>query len=405
MNTFKQGKGLVSIEKAKDLIRQWIEPLADFTETIASKDSLGRQLAEDIRAEEDLPYFRKSTMDGYALLAEDKKPLLLYEIVGEAQMGSDEEQTLGTTTAVYVPTGGRLPENANGVIKVEGTRVLGNQLFIEKDSDFGPHWIEKGEDIKKGELALGLGLKMNPMTLGFLSLLGREHISVKKRLKVAIITTGDELVPSFDTASPGKVRDVNQMVLKGLLAQSDCDVVYSRLVKDEIQLVETALLEAVEAADLVVTSGASSMGKMDVMPDLLEKHSGEGLIFHGLNIKPGKPVGLALVKGKPVLALPGNPVSSAMTFVVVGEAIIARLTGQDLERDKVNGILEKSCSSQEGKTTFIPVRTSTHNGTVVAKPIFGKSGLISILAAADGFVTARPNEHLLAGSVVSITLF
>lgn len=417
MNTFKQGKGLVSLEEAKALIYQWFTPMEDFVEHIPSSRSLGRMLAEDIYANEDMPRFRKATMDGYALcLAESDLAAVLqkaltvsfdqpYQILGESRMGQADDWQLTADTAVYVPTGGKLPENANAVVKVEGTRLSGEKIHIENPKDIGLHWIHKGEDIQVGKLALSAGTAITPMSLGFLSLLGHEQVLVKKKLKIAIITTGDELVPSFDFAPQGKIRDINQVVLKGLAEAAGCEVVLGSLIPDQPEAVEQALLEAVAAADLVITSGASSMGKADIMPELIAKHSEFGLIFHGLNIKPGKPVGLARISGKAVLALPGNPVSSAMTFVVVAETLIGRLTARDLERASVNGILEKSCASQEGKTTFVPVKLIEQGGRYSVKPIEGKSGLISIVAGADGFMTLSPGETAEAGSTVAITLF
>lgn len=405
MNTFKKGKKLVSLEEAKALIEQWILPLEHFAEKIDSVASIGRVLAEDLYADEDFPSFRKSTMDGYALCLEANQMESSYQLIGESAMGSSQVLQMRKGTAVYVTTGGKLPEAANAVAKVEGTRLEGDQLLIVNAADIGTHWIEKGEDIKRNQLALSRGRRINPMALGFLSLLGMDKICVRKWLKVAIITTGDELVPSFMEAEDGKIRDINQIVLKELAKRMDCDVIFTRLVKDELELVEEALLEGVQAADLVITSGASSMGKADVIPELMQKHSDSGLIFHGLNIKPGKPVGLALIGGKPVLALPGNPVSSAMTFVAIGEFLMGRLTGQCLERIVVNGILEESCASQEGKTTFIPVQLETRDGNCYANPIFGKSGLISIIAISDGFIVIDPDERLESGARVNITLF
>ena len=212
-------------------------------------------------------------------------------------------------------------------------------------ADLGAHWIDKGEDIASGQLALAKDTKLEPMNLGFLSLIGKNTVRVYKRLKLGILTTGDELVGSFEPAPEGKIRDINQAVLKGLAERIGCEVVYMTRVPDQKHLVEAAMLEGVEAADLLITSGASSMGKADVMPELLAAHSDKGLIFHGLNIKPGKPVGLVTINNKPVLALPGNPVSSAMTFVVVAEALIARLTGHQAKRFLTMWYLE--CSAQQ----------------------------------------------------------
>ncbi len=406
MNTFKQGKGLVSIEEAKVRIHTEIQPLAEFTEVIQAAEALGRVLAEDVYATEDLPAFRKATMDGYTLKLISGDPSKQnYELIGETVMGSAAALTLTETTAVYVPTGGKLPTEANAVLKVEGSQVIDGQLKVTNLADIGAYWIDKGEDISTGQLALAKGTKLEPMNLGFLSLIGRDQVVVYKQLKLGILTTGDELVGSFEPAPEGKIRDINQAVLKGLAERIGCEVVFTKRVPDQRHLVEAALLEGVATSDLLITSGASSMGKADVMPELLQIHSDKGLIFHGLNIKPGKPVGLATIKGKPVLALPGNPVSSAMTFVVVAETLIAQLTGHASKRVQICGKISATCASQEGKTTYIPVKCVRQGCDWQVNPIFGKSGMISIVAIADGFIALNPGEQLEAGSITEVTLF
>lgn len=404
-NTFKRGKALLSIEEALNIIETYIQPLENFEEEIASEMSLGRRLAEDIYAHEDLPKFRKSTMDGYALSESSLKAGSSYEIVSQSEMGTRFNGNLKTGQAVYVPTGAELPKETQAVVKVEGCQVINEQLEIIKPEDVGPHWILKGEDVSQGQKALSKGSVIGPMSLGFLSLLGKEKIRVKKKLKIAILTTGDELIPSFDFAPEGKIRDINQVVLKALALQNECEVVYLKQLPDVKDLLREAILTAVESADLAITCGASSMGKMDVMPELLEELSDAGLIFHGLNMKPGKPVGLAKLSEKPVLALPGNPVSSAMTFVVIGEQVIGRLQNREIKRLVKKGTLEISCASQEGKTTFIPVKFRQQEEEIRVVPNIGKSGLISIIADADGFIRVNPDQVLAAGSEVEVTLF
>lgn len=401
MNTFKQGKALMNLSEAKAVIKGQIMPLFEFHETVQSEMALGRILAENIYAEASMPPFKKATMDGYALGSISKSA---YLIVGEVLMGEKTALTLNDEEAVYVTTGAALPLGTVAFVKMEGCQVREDQkLYITKEQEVGNHWIDIGEDISKGSLALEAGQKLSPRALGFLSLLGVSQVKVKKKLNVGILTTGDELVPSFARAPEGKIRDINQVVLKGLLEDSYCRVIWQRLVVDEVGTVNAAMREALETVDLLITSGASSMGRSDVIPELMEELSEEGLLFHGLNIKPGKPVGLAKVGNKVILALPGNPVSSAMTFVVIGQYLIETLLGISLELRQISGILEKSCVSQEGKMTFYPVKISSE-GQVVS-PLFGKSGLISIVAVADGFIAVMPNECLYEGQTVTVHLF
>lgn len=399
MNTFKQGKTLVSLEEAKQLMKGQIMPLFDVFERVKTENALDRILAEDVFAPESLPQFKKATMDGYAL---GSLGLDHYKLIKEQKIGQTSNLALADEEAVYVPTGAALPTGTVIFAKVEGCQVQEQILKIQNPQELGPHWIEIGEDVESGELALAKGQKITPMAMGFLSLLGLTEVLVFRKIKIALLTTGDELVPSFDPAPLGKIRDVNQAVLRSLAEACGCQVVWQKLVPDERELVETSMTEALRSADLLITSGASSMGKADVIPELMAKLAKQDLMFHGLNIKPGKPVGLALVDSKPILALPGNPVSSAMTFVVVAEYLLGLLMGRVLERRQMNGILEVDCKSSEGKLTFMPVKLSAE-GKV--SPIFGKSGLISIVARADGFIAISPNQALKAGESVAVTLF
>ncbi len=404
-NTFKKGKALLSFEEAVQVIQSVIEPLPKLEEEISSENSLGRRLAEDIYAHEDLPKFRKSTMDGYAICGEVVESPQGYQIIGQSLMGKRFNDTLNIGQAVYVPTGSELPSGTTAIVKIEGCKVENDHMFVIESSHVGPHWINKGEDIEAGQRALTAGSLIGPMSLGFLSLMGKQRVKVKKKLKIAILTTGDELVPSFEAAPEGKIRDINQAVLKALAVQNECEVVYAKQLPDVKAVLKSEILEGNRRADLVITCGASSMGKMDVIPEILEEISDGGLIFHGLNLKPGKPVGLALISGKPILALPGNPVSSAMTFVVIAEPLIGRLLGREIIRNKISGNLQSACASQEGKATFVPVKVQRLERECRVIPNIGKSGLISIIADADGFIHLKPNQVLDSGSEVEVTLF
>lgn len=402
MKTFKQGEALLNLNEAINLIEA-LSPLTSRTESVLSVMAIDRMLAEDIVSKAALPEFRKSTMDGYALM-QTPECGSIYRCIGTVQMGEVADYLLDLESCVYVPTGGMIPSNATTILPVEGAQINGNDMTVTDPKRCKEHWIIPGEDVTRGQVIFSKGCMLNPMALGMLSLLGIERVKVYRPIAVGILTMGDELVDSFEAQPLGKVRDVNQVVLKALVEKFGAVIGYSKRCPDDKAFVGLALKEALACCDLVITSGSSSMGPADFIPDLIETVADGGLLFHGLNIKPGKPVGLGLVGEKRVLALPGNPVSSAMTFVLVAEPLMASMLGLHLESNTVVGKLMVDCQT-DGRETFIPVRLNQENGELLAYPYKGKSGLISQIATADGFFSIEAGKKALKNDKVVVRLF
>lgn len=402
MKTFREGQPLLNLSEALKCIEA-LSPMSNAQELIDSEESLDRVLAEDIYADEDLPAFRKSTMDGYgfAVMPETGKT---YSCILTVEMGRLSQETLGPENCIYLPTGGCVPEGVNWVLPVEGVRADSNNITVTKASLSAAHWIVPGEDVQKGLKVLCAGQELGPMALGMLALIGREKIKVYKRLKVGILTMGDELVGSFEACEIGKIRDVNQVVLKSLVTKMGAEVAFSRRCSDDHKILKQALEHSLSMCDLVISSGSSSMGSADYMPELIEALSDEGLLFHGLNIKPGKPVGLGLCGEKPILALPGNPVSTAMTFVLVAQPLMANRLGLKLVEEQREAILTQTCET-DGRETFVPVSLQGEGHNLYAIPHKGKSGLISQIATADGFFAIEAGAVAQKGDKVEIRLF
>lgn len=402
MKTFRQGQPLLKLSEALQCIKA-LQPMSNAQVVIATEDSLGRVLAEDVFADEDLPTFRKSTMDGYGF-AEMPVNDQYYPCEAVIEMGRLEAFDLAKDHCVYLPTGGQVPDGINWVLPVEGTRAEAKGVVVTKASLSATHWIAVGEDVQKGKKVLKAGQIIGPMTLGMLALIGRAEVKVYRKLKVGILTMGDELVSPFESCSPGKIRDINQMVLKGLVEKMGAEVVYCMRCKDDREALNQALRTSLSCCDLVISSGSSSMGSADFMPELIDALADDGLLFHGLNIKPGKPVGLGLRGEKRLLALPGNPVSTAMTFVLVAQPLMANMLGLRMQTHCVEAVLTQSCGS-DGRETFIPVSLQQVGEQTLAHPHKGKSGLISQIASADGFFAIEAGAVAQKGDKVEVRLF
>lgn len=401
MKTFRDGSGLLNLSEALKVINH-LKPMSTPSVSIPSGESLGRLLAEDVFATADLPEFSKSTMDGYAFSV---KPIESesYLCKGEVLMGQKPSGSLDDKSCIYVPTGAVLPEGTQWILPVEGCEILSGAIKVVKASMAGTHWINKGEDVMSGNRVLNKGQLITPMVVGMLALIGKAEVQVYKRPKIGIITMGDELVGPFETASKTSIRDINQVVLQGLAESIGAEVVYIRRCKDIYEEVRQAVESGLEVCDLLITSGSSSMGRSDFIPEIMDALSDNGLLFHGLNIKPGKPVGLGCAGEKRMLALPGNPVSFAMTFVLIAEPLIANMLGLSLESKCTEVILTETCKT-DGRETFVPISIGINNGQLEGLPHKGKSGLISQIATADGFFAIEAGGIALKGDKVEVRL-
>lgn len=401
MKTFRDGSELLNLSEALKLIKQ-LKQMSTTSVIIPSGESLGRMLAEDVFATVDLPEFSKSTMDGYALSVKPKAGET-YLCKGEVLMGQAPTAVLDQSSCIYVPTGAVLPEGTQWVLPVEGCEILNNEIKVGNASMAGTHWINKGEDVISGSRVLSKGQRITPMVMGMLALIGQAEVKVYKSLKIGLITLGDELVGPFEPTAKTSIRDINQVVLQGLAENMGAEVVYTQRCKDSYNEVRQAVESGLEVCDLLISSGSSSMGRSDFIPEIMDELSDEGLLFHGLNIKPGKPVGLGCVGEKRVLALPGNPVSSAMTFVLIAEPLMANLLGLSLETKHIEVILTETCKT-DGRETFIPVSIHGNNGQLEGHPHKGKSGLISQIATADGFFAIEAGGIAQKGDMVEVRL-
>ncbi|MGE5370976.1 MAG: gephyrin-like molybdotransferase Glp [Solirubrobacterales bacterium] len=388
-------------DAARALQERWPQRIA---ESVPLEACLGRTLATDLPAHEDLPPFARSTVDGYAVLSQDVfgasegLPAVL-QPCGEIEMGVMPPFSISPEQCAWIPTGGVLPEGADAVVMVEYTEKLGEDtILVSRPAAPGENVIFPGEDCRRGEIALYTGLKIRPQDLGVAAALGYDQLPVLKPLKVGILSTGDEIVPITAQPTAGQIRDVNSHMLAAAVRRHGGQPTLYGIVPDEFdRLRETAAL-AIQQNDLVLLSGGSSVGMRDLSLRVLQDFEGAELLFHGLSIKPGKPtMGLA-IRDRLVIGLPGHPVSALMVF----ETLAGPLLGGP-DPVATAAVLSENVASQPGRDDFVRVTLQRQGASITAVPVYGKAGLIRIMAQADGFVhIPYEKQGLLKGEPVIV---
>lgn len=385
-------------------------PLDRPPETVGLDCALGRVLAQDILAEEYVPGFDRSTVDGYALRGADtfgcseSIPALL-TCTGAVEMGKEPAFAVGPYECAAIPTGGALPEGADAVQMVEHTEDYGGgEIGIVKSVPPGANLIFKGDDVKPGDLVLRKGRRLEPQDIGALAALGVTQVPVVPKLRVGLVSTGDELVPPEGDPGPGQVRDVNGPLVAALLAQAGAEPVPLGIVPDREELLREAVEGALEKCDCVVLSGGSSVGEKDAACRVMAA-LGE-VLCHGVAMKPGKPTLLGKAEGKPILGLPGHPVAALFTAKLFLIPLLARLEGRTWVERTVSARLAQTVPANHGRAQYTGVTLEEKPDGMWAVPIWGKSGLITTLAGADGFFCVpRDREGIPAGESVEVSLF
>jgi molybdopterin molybdotransferase len=385
------------------------------TEGVALGEAVGRVLAEAVRSDVDLPDFRRATMDGYAVQgastfgASEGNPAYL-SLRGAVPMGQDPDFAVGPGEAARIATGGMLPAGADSVIMIEHTEAVDDAL-IEAYRSVAPgqNMVEVGEDVARGQEILSPGRLIRPQEAGLLAAFGRGRVSVFRRPVVAIVSTGDEVVPVDQVPGPGRIRDINTYTLAGLVASAGGVALPLGIVRDDPQDLRTKCVLALAQADMVLISGGSSVGTRDFTIEVLSGLPAAEILVHGIAISPGKPTILARVGQKPFWGLPGHVVSAMVVFEVVVRPFIehqAGVAGGLRPQRRLPARLTRNLASAQGRTEFVRVRLIEQNGELWAQPVLGKSGLIHTMVQADGLVRIGQNtEGLEKGSPVAVLPF
>ena len=385
-------------------------------ERVGLAEAAGRSLAVDLCAPADLPGFARATMDGYAVRGRDTfgaaetSPVYL-TLAGEIAMGEVPTLKLVAGQCARIGTGGMMPAGANAVVMVEHTRALADgSVEVTQPVAPGGHMLGADDDAHAGERMLTAGQRLRPQDVGLMAALGRSQVQVYRQPRVAILSTGDEVVPIDATLRPGQVRDVNSHSLAAQVRAAGGLPVPCGLVGDDREALKGAVAGALPHCDLLLLSGGSSMGVRDLTAEVFLGFPGAEMWVHGVAVAPGKPFIWVAADAGHLLGLPGQVTSCMVAFHVFVEPMMERMLGRPALAFSRFGrqlaTLTRSLPSVSGRTEFVRVQTFLSEDGWRAEPLFGKSGLIRTLVRADGLVVvAADSEGLDAGAAIEVLRF
>jgi len=390
---------LSSVDEANKIIDQSYIDYSMATEELALVDCRGRVLAEEIIAQINVPDYRRSTVDGYAVILDD---LTLASIdsptplnyIGKTEMGHLTDLVVTKGETAYVPTGGMVPNGANAVMMQEFTEKRDGKIFMERPISNLENVIEVGGDIKKDSVVLQIGTRIRTQEIGAMAAIGKKRVKVFMKPRVSILCTGDELISIEDELKPGKIRDMNTITLKMIAEEMGCIVVRNELVVDDFGKIQNAVERAVSDSDLLVVSGGSSVGEKDVTADVFRAVEKDSVLLHGIRVKPGKPTIIARIQGKPVFGLPGHPVSALNIFRIFVNRALDRIQKQP---NTVPRIVRAKCSkpfnTSTDRDTYQMVKLIEHQGSHSFEMVTGKSGMITLMTKADGYIFVSQEKN------------
>jgi len=405
---------LHTVEEARQLLKKSYTPKPVGKEEVSLSEVLNRFLAEDVTASVDVPPFNRSTVDGYAVRAEDTfgadedRPKRL-KICGRANVGEKPTVKVEKGLAAEIFTGAPLPSGADAVVMVENTTRKGDTVLIHESVSKGENVMKAGSDIRRGETVLKKGQRLSSREIGVLAALGIAEVKVHRRPRVAVLSTGAEVVTLGKPLPEGKIYDINAHTLSAAVSECGGEPINVGIVQDKPYQMEAAIHKALHSADVVVTSGGVSVGPMDIIPKVLNTMGKPGVVVYGIAMKPGKPTAIAVIDGKPVFSLPGHPASALLAFhLFVRPTVIAMSGGREEAPNIVRAVTAAKLFSARGRRTFVTVNLKKDkSGRLIASPVpLGLSGAITTLAKADGFIEIHESRQFIdAGEEVTVQLF
>ncbi len=411
MSGFQEFYELLPRREALARLEPYLRPV-DGVEEVPLDEALGRVLAAEVTSPEPLPAFARSTVDGFAVRARDtfgaseSQPALL-TLAGQVNMGETAERPLGAGEAVQVPTGGALPPGADAVVMFEQTGGAGGLLEVFRPVAPGENAVRPGEDFAERGALLPAGCRLRPADLGALAAVGVTRVAVRRRPRVGIVSTGDEVVPAAERPRAGQVRDVNSHLLAGLVREAGGEPVGGGIVPDRREALAGRVAELLPQVDLLLLSGGSSVGARDHALAVIAELGPPGVIVHGLALKPGKPTVIGAAGRTAIFGLPGHPAAAAVVFRAVVRPALLALGGVREPRGgaRVSARLSVNLASASGREEFVRVRLVSRPDGWWAEPVEGPSGFLSTFVRSDGFVVI-PLEAtgLPAGAAVAVEL-
>jgi molybdenum cofactor synthesis domain-containing protein len=405
---------LLSFEEAKQILKQNLSPKPVGVELVSLPKAHDRVLAQDVVAPIDIPPFSRSIVDGYAVKAADtfgaseEKPVSV-SFCGHVAVGEASKVALKKGSGAEIVTGAPLPTGADAVVMVEQTTRQKGKVLIRRPVSKGANMMDAGSDIRKDEQVLRKGQFLASREIGVLAAIGLTEVSVYKRPKVAILSTGAEVVEPGKPLPPGKIYDINTYTLSAAVLECGGEPINMGIVPDQLDMLKKALETALHSADAVITSGGVSVGPKDFTPQIVNSLGKPGVLISGVAVKPGKPTTIAIIDGKPVFSLPGHPTSSLFMFSVFVRPILLKFAGRTEDTiPKVRAVTATKMFPARGRRTFVMVNlTYDKTGTLFAAPVpTGLSGAITTLANADGFIEIGEKEQFVdAGTEIDVYLF
>lgn len=408
--------GLTPVDQALSLLLDKIHGITTSREDVSLLQAHDRILSQPVSSPENLPAWPRSTMDGYAVKAADtfgasqSSPAYI-NLTGEVFMGKPPLGKVEKGCAHKIPTGGLIPAGANAVVMHENTVPVDSTLVeVVKDVGTGTAIIQTGEDVSCGAAILPAGRKLHPHDVGLLAGLGISEVSVHQKPRVAVLSTGDEIIPHSKTPEAGQIRDINSIALKGLIEHAGGKFIPLGIVSDNREVFFPALEKAVLENDIVLFSGGSSVGMRDLGEQAIEALGQPGILVHGVALKPGKPIIIGLHKSTPIFGLPGHPVSALVCFDTFVVPTIKSLSGKKASnkdlKPTITASLSRNINSAPGRRDVVRVTLSKDETETIAEPVLGKSGSISTLSKAHGYFTINESSQgIYQGTKVEVILY
>ena len=415
-----------TIEQAREKIFSYTKSWQLKIKSVSVKEAQGFILAEDILSSCDIPSFRRSTVDGYAVIsgdtaaASDAVPVFLKQN-GSVSMGKQADFFITSGECAYVPTGGMLPGGTDAVVMIEYCEKENDVIAVNEAAACGAGTAEAGEDFQKGKLLLRKGSLIRPQETGALSAAGVIRINIFVPLSLSLFSTGDELTAPENNPAPGEVRDINTNMLTALAVKNGYNIVSSQLIRDDEDALEAAVRKAAGQSDIVIISGGSSQGEKDFTASVINRIAKPGVFTHGLAVKPGKPTIIGWDENSKTLfaGLPGHPVSAMMIFILLFNRLQEQIINSGIQTAAfqipvspfhnsfpVPAKINCNVPGTPGRSVCLPVALELKDGIYIAQPVFGKAGMISALTNAHGFIIIDLNkEGLKKDEPVLVHLF
>ncbi len=402
---------IITLEEAKEKLSQHWQP-SKKTENIPLESCEGKILGKDVKSNVDLPPFDRSVYDGYALNAsetfeaEENDPIKL-KCVGKVLAGQKPDVNVGENECVEISTGAPVPEDVNAVVMVEDTSSSGDKVRVRRSVSPYENIKEKGSEIERGEVIVRKGRKITPQIYGGLFACGVRKVPIIARPRVGVISSGEELVDIDSELDIGEIYDVNGPTITSAAKICGADSSYLGIVEDDRSAIKSNIKENLENFDALITTGGTSAGSSDLIPDTIDELGEPGIIVHGLAQKPGKPTFLAVIDDKPIFGLPGYPVSAYMVFDQLVSPYLHEMSGAPArERRKFQAELNRKMLSARGRRELVPVRLEKKEDKNLAISLRKGSGAITSLSRANGyFVVPQSKELIEEGETVTVKVF